>query len=139
MPPSTTQRHRTPKIPHENQFFFTHKTLHLDRIKSTKYKQKKDALQHLQRISWRSEADSNRCKWFCRPVPNPSAIRPYLQKHRTLSSHLSECKDTYFLINSKFYAMFFRFLSSTPLHFTANSPSQCPLPQFCHTAHRLRV
>ena len=25
----------------------------------------------------RSEADSNRCKWFCRPVPNPSAIRPY--------------------------------------------------------------
>lgn len=25
----------------------------------------------------RSEADSNRCMWFCRPVPNPSAIRPF--------------------------------------------------------------
>ena len=59
----------------------------------------------------RSEADSNRCKWFCRPVPNPSAIRPYPARVEVGTSHLSECKDTYFLINSKFYAKFFALLN----------------------------
>ena len=30
----------------------------------------------------RSEPDSNRCRWFCRPLPSHSAIRPFIIKNQ---------------------------------------------------------
>ena len=45
-------------------------------------RQKKNAQLHdshiVERFISRSEADSNRCTRFCRPLPSHSAIRPYL-------------------------------------------------------------
>lgn len=32
-------------------------------------------------VSARSEADSNRCTRFCRPLPSHSAIRPFLPEY----------------------------------------------------------
>ena len=46
----------------------------------------------------RSEADSNRCTRFCRPLPSHSAIRPFL---RSVSQ--SECKGRNILLISKIF------------------------------------
>ena len=45
-------------------------------------------------VSVRSEADSNRCTRFCRPLPSHSAIRPSIRFHPPLPlSHLREKVD----------------------------------------------
>ena len=36
-------------------------------------------------VSMRSEADSNRCTRFCRPLPSHSAIRPFLSRNAPLA------------------------------------------------------
>lgn len=40
-------------------------------------------------LPWRSEADSNRCTRFCRPLPSHSAIRPLISVPRPSDAPLS--------------------------------------------------
>ena len=61
--------------------------------------------------SSRSEADSNRCTRFCRPLPSHSAIRPY---RRVVAQ--SRCKYSDYFLFSKILAQiyFFRY-PATPI------------------------
>lgn len=44
-------------------------------------------------VSVRSEADSNRCTRFCRPLPSHSAIRPFLSRNAPFSFSLQHLRD----------------------------------------------
>ena len=44
-------------------------------------------------VSMRSEADSNRCTRFCRPLPSHSAIRPFLSRNAPFSFSLQHLRD----------------------------------------------
>ena len=36
----------------------------------------------------RSRSDSNRCRWFCRPLPSHSATRPYFLRRTNVQFQL---------------------------------------------------
>lgn len=44
-------------------------------------------------VSVRSEADSNRCTRFCRPLPSHSAIRPFFSRNAPFSFSLQHLRD----------------------------------------------
>ena len=70
----------------------------------------------------RSEADSNRCTRFCRPLPSHSAIRPFL---RSVSQ--PECKGRNILLISKIFCKIISIIAQIARLYRI---ILCPTPRF---------
>ena len=71
-------------------------------------KQKKAALK-INAALVRSEADSNRCRRFCRPLVKPLAHQTIVVKHTTYV--ITECKYIWFLSKYKIFHDIFLFIT----------------------------
>ncbi len=110
-------------------------------------------------VSVRSEADSNRCTRFCRPLPSHSAIRPkdtlhialMTKAYRKSTSIVSECKYRHISRicknNSRLFILLPLFFASAKpasaqpyAHIRRNIHSKCPSFDSARSAHaRLRI
>ena len=55
-------------------------------------KQQQQKSPPLEEAGWRCQADSNRCKRFCRPVPNHSDMAPWLCLRCKGTTNICNCK-----------------------------------------------
>ena len=86
----TPRRHSTPAEGTARRFITPQNAVAGQRRNRTKENRVADIYNA---VSVRSEADSNRCTRFCRPLPSHSAIRPFLSRNAPFSFSLQHLQD----------------------------------------------
>ena len=86
----TPRRHSTPAEGTARRFITPQNAVAGQRRNRTKENRVADTYNA---VSMRSEADSNRCTRFCRPLPSHSAIRPFLSRNAPFNFSLQHLRD----------------------------------------------